>query len=239
MVSSLRMTAVSASFLGLPSSTRTFVEALENRVVLGGDEGGHVEAGADLGAAAPDGAPAAHGTAVPVEGGDADQGGDLPSVEAAEFGQVGDQGAGGGLADAGHALEQVLGLAPGRGAPDGGVDLGLEIGQFALERLEQPVDALEGAPAGQAAPGGCARRSSSRRSGAGGRPALRARGPVRRAPAGGAGATASAKWAIAAASRASVLASWPVDRAKSRIWRGLTTASGRPAAHSAAATVTS
>ena len=42
--------------------------------------------------------------------------------------------------------------APGRAAPDGGVDLGLEIGQFALERLEQPVDALEGAPAGQAAP---------------------------------------------------------------------------------------
>ena len=149
MVSSLRMTAVSASFLGLPID-EAFVEALENRVVPGGDEGGHVEAGADLGAAAPDGAPAAHGTAVPVEGGDADQGGDLPSVEAAEFGQVGDQGAGGGLADAGHALEQVLGLAPGRAAPDGGVDLGLEIGQFALERLEQPVDALEGAPAGQA-----------------------------------------------------------------------------------------
>ena len=86
MVSSLRMTAVSASFLGLPSS-EAFVEALENRVVPGGDEGGHVEAGADLGAAAPDGAPAAHGTAVPVEGGDADQGGDLPSVEAAEFGR--------------------------------------------------------------------------------------------------------------------------------------------------------
>ena len=53
------------------------------------------------------------------------------------------------------------------------------------------------------------------------------------------GRTASAKWAIAAASRASVLASRPVARAKSRIWRGLTTASGRPAAQSDPATVVS
>jgi hypothetical protein len=42
-----------------------------------------------------------------------------------------------------------------------------------------------------------------------------------------------------AASRASVLASRPVARAKARIWRGLTTASGTPAPASAAATATS
>ena len=41
------------------------------------------------------------------------------------------------------------------------------------------------------------------------------------------------------ASSASVLASRPVARAKSRIWRGLTTASGRPAPARAAATVIS
>jgi hypothetical protein len=40
----------------------------------------------------------------------------------------------------------------------------------------------------------------------------------------------SAKWAKTQASIASVLASRPVARAKSRTWRGLTTATGKPAA---------
>ena len=50
------------------------------------------------------------------------------------------------------------------------------------------------------------------------------------------GRTASAKWASTAASRRSVLASRPVALAKSRTWRGLTTATGRPAAARAATT---
>jgi hypothetical protein len=53
------------------------------------------------------------------------------------------------------------------------------------------------------------------------------------------GRTASAKRAITAASRRSVLASRPVARAKARTWRGLTTATGRPAAARAAAGRTS
>jgi len=53
------------------------------------------------------------------------------------------------------------------------------------------------------------------------------------------GRTCSAKRAMISASSASVLASRPVARAKSRICRGLTTAKGRPAAAIAAATVTS
>jgi len=53
------------------------------------------------------------------------------------------------------------------------------------------------------------------------------------------GRTRSANRAMIWASSASVLASRPVARAKSRIWRGLTTASGRPALAKAAATVIS
>jgi hypothetical protein len=53
------------------------------------------------------------------------------------------------------------------------------------------------------------------------------------------GRTASAKRAIAAASSRSVFASRPVARAKARTWRGLTTATGRPAAARAAARRTS
>ena len=50
----------------------------------------------------------------------------------------------------------------------------------------------------------------------------------------GSGRTASAKWARAAASIASVLARRPVPLAKSRAWRGLTAATGMPAACRAA-----
>ena len=42
--------------------------------------------------------------------------------------------------------------------------------------------------------------------------------------------TASPKWARMRASSLSFLASWPVDLAKSRSWRGLTTATGNAAA---------
>ena len=41
---------------------------------------------------------------------------------------------------------------------------------------------------------------------------------------------ASAKWASTAASRASVLANFPVALAKSRTWRGLTTTTGSASA---------
>ncbi len=44
------------------------------------------------------------------------------------------------------------------------------------------------------------------------------------------GRTASPKWARMRASSLSFLASWPVDLAKSRTWRGLTTATGNAAA---------
>jgi hypothetical protein len=53
------------------------------------------------------------------------------------------------------------------------------------------------------------------------------------------GRMASANWAMTRASSVSVLAGRPVARAKSRIWRGLTTATGRPALARVAATVAS
>ena len=51
--------------------------------------------------------------------------------------------------------------------------------------------------------------------------------------------TRSAKRAITSASSVSVLAKRPIARAKSRIWRGLTTQSGSPTPARAAATVAS
>ncbi len=59
------------------------------------------------------------------------------------------------------------------------------------------------------------------------------------ATARGGGRTASAKCAMTAASSRSVLASLPTALANSRMRRGLTTASGNPAATSALATTVS
>ena len=50
---------------------------------------------------------------------------------------------------------------------------------------------------------------------------------------------ASAKWASTAASRASVLANFPVALAKSRTWRGLTTTTGSASAARAATSASS
>src|SRR5271167_2312051 len=55
-------------------------EGHQGRVAAGGGQGGHVEDPADFGAAAPDGSLAGALSAVVVEGGDADEGGEFASV---------------------------------------------------------------------------------------------------------------------------------------------------------------
>ena len=55
-------------------------------------------------------------------------------------------------ADAGHALEQVLGFTLGGGPPDGVVEVPFQVGELALERLQEPVDALDHAAIGEAFP---------------------------------------------------------------------------------------
>ena len=82
--------------------------------------------------------------------GEADQGGDFAPVEAAEFGQFGDQGAGDGRPDAGHGGDEVLFLPPGRRAAHRLVDVGLEAGELLLQRGEQTGDAFLQALFGQA-----------------------------------------------------------------------------------------
>ena len=84
--------------------------------------------------------------------------------------------------------------------------------------------------------GGCSPCRSSRRPAGAGRRARPAPRACSEASGRGSGRTASAKWAMSAASSRSVLASRPVARPKARTWAGLTTASGRPAAARAAAT---
>ena len=76
------------------------VEGLENGVVAGGDEGGHVEGRADLGATTTNMTLAAELTAVVVEGSDAGEGGGLSVGESSEFRHEGDEGECGNESDA-------------------------------------------------------------------------------------------------------------------------------------------
>jgi len=104
------------------------VEGFEDGVVAGGDEGGHVERGADLGAAAADAALTPELTAVVVEGGDAGEGGGLGVGEGSEFGHEGDEREGGDEADASDFLEASDPGCQCRGEFDFCGDEGLDFG---------------------------------------------------------------------------------------------------------------
>ena len=96
-----------------------------------------------------------------------------------------------------------------------------------------------GGPARRRSPAGCAPWSASR-SAADAGPASASSSRAASSGRGlGSARVTAAKWASTRASRASVLARWPIALAKSRTWRGLTTSTGRPAWHSAAAAAAS
>lgn len=81
------------------------VESVEDGVVAGGDESGHVKDRADLGATTTDVTLAAELTAIVVEGSDPGQGGGLGVGKGSEFGHEGDEGEGCDEADASDFLE--------------------------------------------------------------------------------------------------------------------------------------
>lgn len=89
------------------------------------------------------GAVAAHCAGVAIDGRYPDQRGEAAAVDAAEFGQLGDQRVGGDPADAGNGGEQVLGSSPDRRATHLVVDLAVDDGERGFERLEGAGDALE------------------------------------------------------------------------------------------------
>ena len=103
--------------LGPTSRDEAPVERADRRVALDGDERAHPQRGAHAGAALDD-ASAAYDAALAVERGDPDQRGDLLAVQAAQLGQFGDQRRRQHRPDAGHALAEVVALAPGRTRAD-------------------------------------------------------------------------------------------------------------------------
>ena len=90
MVSSLRMEATRPPYRACRLRPIAHVEGLDRRVVDPNAHGGHVEGASDVGPTAPYGTSTPMTTTVPVQGSDTDKGGDLPTVEGAEFGESAD-----------------------------------------------------------------------------------------------------------------------------------------------------
>src|SRR3990170_1281884 len=98
--------------LGLASGDEAFVEGSDSRIAAGGDESSHVQHGPHLRAATPDGAPASQGATVPVQGRNADQGGDLLPIQRSQLLQLGKEGGGEYGAHTWGTLEQVVLSSP-------------------------------------------------------------------------------------------------------------------------------
>ena len=119
-----------ARFASLAEAT---VEAGKGRMVLGGDQSGHVEGFADGGSAAPDFSLAAPLAAVAVEGGQSGQGSDLASVQLTQLGQVSHQLEGRNPSDSANLLEGPDGSAEWLGLSEEEADL---LDQFVVQLLE-------------------------------------------------------------------------------------------------------
>jgi len=81
-----------------------------------------------------------HLSGIAIDRGETDEGGDPPAIELAEFGQAGDQGSRGDIADAGHRCQEIVGAAPDGGATHGVVDFVIEFGELGLQGRQGGAD---------------------------------------------------------------------------------------------------
>ena len=101
----------------------------------------YVERAAHTGPPTPDDAAATQRAAVAGEEGHAHQGGNGLAVEPAQFGHLGEQGQGGGGADAGHTTQQVLPRPPQQAVLDRVAQVPVEVGQLLLQPGDMGRDA--------------------------------------------------------------------------------------------------
>lgn len=114
------------------------VEVCKTASAAGGGEGGHIEGLSNMRSTAGHEPLAGPFAAVSSEGGQADQGGNLFSVEGSEFGQSTQKGARDDVSDPLDALERLLFEQHGGIGVNETVDLVIEVGDL----LGDPVDAL-------------------------------------------------------------------------------------------------
>src|SRR5947207_6103801 len=117
-------------------------EGLNDGITSSGGDGSHVKHGADGFAAAADGAFAFHGATVPIEGSQADQRGDLLTVELANLRYIGHDGGGGDAAQSGNRLDELSLVAPFIIGLHERLDDLLDAADFGFERVDHGLDAF-------------------------------------------------------------------------------------------------
>lgn len=118
------------------------MEALDIRVEPDGRHGAQEKRGTRAGAAAADAAFAAQAAAAAVERRDAREGRDLFPRETAELREIAEHRAGHGVADAGHAGEELAFVMPGAVAVDGRVELPIELLELQVRNVDDVLDAV-------------------------------------------------------------------------------------------------
>ena len=228
------MQATSATLGGLPAASNRSRNAASGGLCWTAGHRRHIQGGADRRPATPRASAPPLAAAVTVERRHSDQGGHLLPGQSAQFGQVRRQRRRHHRPDPRHAHQQQRRRPPGRARGDAPRRSGVLARPAARPTTPGGSRSMGAPPRGRPAPAGsrpCAVRPpaaaappmpSGRHPRASGRPRF--------------GRTAAANRANSAASSASVLASCPTALAKSRAWRGLTTATGTPRARSSAAT---
>jgi hypothetical protein len=113
-------------------------------VAASGAESRHVQGVPDGDASAPDGSCSGESSAVVIEGRHADQCGDLLAVELSQFGEVGQEGGGGGETDAGDGGHEIDLVLPVVVITNDLVDLGFDRFDLFVESFEDFLNALAG-----------------------------------------------------------------------------------------------
>ena len=128
---------------GFAGGTQTLVGLEEGELAAEGDKYAHEQRRAD-GLSAPGNLTSSpKDAAVPVERGKSGKRCNLFAAERAEFGHFGHQYAGDLGTDARYAGEQILLLAPSRGAAHHLVDIGLDFGELLLKQSQMPIECLD------------------------------------------------------------------------------------------------
>ena len=127
----------------LARSQEPLVEGLDHGVVPGCRQSSHLQDCAHPGPAAPYLALAPHQAAVSVEGGEANQGSDVPAVRGTQFGEFGHEGERHDWADALDTAEQVIFDPPEGAFLDGIAQEPVTVSQFVFQPKDVLLDSLK------------------------------------------------------------------------------------------------
>ena len=128
--------------LGLACCQEPLIEGGKDWIVADGDQGRHIQSRAHVSTTSPAGSLPPELATVPAEWGYTNQGGDLPAVECAQFGEAGQQGECQGRADAWYAAQEIFPLSPQRALPQPVMEIPIQVTQLLFQDGDHPVDAL-------------------------------------------------------------------------------------------------